>query len=93
METACSCHLHSFANIPLCILQWGSIISDKNDKELWRWDKREYTGGLYGNGPKKLVLIDEPPAWDADAGYHLQDGVKVEIVSSSFAQREYHIIK
>ena len=44
---------------------WGTILKDKSTtKEVWRWDKREYGQGQYGEQPVvPLQLIPEMPAW------------------------------
>ncbi|KAL4517798.1 hypothetical protein Ndes2526B_g02196 [Nannochloris sp. 'desiccata'] len=55
---------------------WGNIISDKDGKEVWRFDKREYTDDKWEKNPEKLP---EVPLYDADAGWKLQDGVEVTL--------------
>jgi hypothetical protein len=47
---------------------WGTILKDKSTgKEVWRWDKREYGQGQYGEQPVvPLLLIPEMPAWSSD---------------------------
>ncbi len=51
---------------------WGSEIYDKNDKFLWKWDKRSYGEGQYGQGPYILTEIPLPPEWDESVGLQLQ---------------------
>jgi hypothetical protein len=53
---------------------WGSIITDKDGQEVWRFDKREFTDEKWEKNPEKLP---EVPPYDADAGWKLQDGVPV----------------
>ena len=54
---------------------WSPILSDRAGKELWRFDKRSFRGGL-GSSAHFTVLeqIPLPPAWDASAGFKLQAG-------------------
>lgn len=48
---------------------WGAIVSDKDDKKLWSFDKREYQGRW-----DSLRKIETPPPWEAERGFKLQDG-------------------
>ena len=51
---------------------WGSEIYDKNEKFIWKFDKRSYGEGQYQDGPMMLSEIPPPPKWDADRGLQLQ---------------------
>jgi len=51
---------------------WGSEIYDSNEKFIWKWDKRSYADGQYGEGPYILSEIPLPPEWDEKAGLQLQ---------------------
>ena len=65
---------HTVGDAAMMHYTWGSIINDKNGKELWRFDKREYTDDKWEKNPDKLP---EVPLFDANAGWKLQDGVVV----------------
>jgi hypothetical protein len=52
---------------------WGSIISNKDDKEVWRFDKREYSGAW-----DSLKKLDPLPAWDAEQKFKLQDKKRIQ---------------
>jgi len=49
---------------------WGPVIYNSSDVIIWQFDKREYCGGQYAPGPRKLIKIPEPPVWQT--GLHLQ---------------------
>ena len=51
---------------------WGSEIYDKDEKFIWKFDKRSYGEGQYQDGPMILSEIPPPPKWDADRGLQLQ---------------------
>ena len=52
---------------------WGSEIYDKNEEFIWKFDKRSYLEGQYGEGPYILQEIPPPPEWDDGAkGLQLQ---------------------
>lgn len=53
---------------------WGSVITDKKDKEVWKFDKREYTDVKYLLNPD---MLPDVPMFDPEAGWKLQDGVMV----------------
>jgi len=52
----------------ICHYTWGTILKDKSTgKELWRWDKREYAQGQYGDRPVvPMIQIPSMPPWSAD---------------------------
>ncbi len=41
---------------------WGSEIYDKNEEFIWKFDKRSYLEGQYGEGPYILQEIPPPPS-------------------------------
>ena len=53
---------------------WGSIIKNNKDKEVWRFDKREYTDEKWLKNPD---MLPEVPKFNPEAGWKLQDGVEV----------------
>lgn len=58
---------------------WGAIFHENSaeGKEVWRWDKREYAAGQYGDKCARLVPIAAMPPWRDDARLVLQDGQPV----------------
>ena len=55
---------------------WGAIFTDRAEgKEVWRWDKREYASGQYGDKTAHLQRIPDMPPWKET--YELQDRVRV----------------
>jgi len=52
---------------------WGSEIYDKNEQFIWKFDKRSYADGQYGQGPYILTEIPPPPEWDESKGLQLQN--------------------
>ena len=52
---------------------WGPEIYDKENKLLWKFDKRSYGDGQFGEGPAVLKEIPLPPEWDESTGLQLQD--------------------
>ena len=62
---------------------WGSEIYDKNDKFLWKWDKRAYGEGQYGQGPYILTEIPLPPEWDESVGLQLQTFFQPRLLTPS----------
>ncbi|KAG7674404.1 hypothetical protein Ndes2526B_g05130 [Nannochloris sp. 'desiccata'] len=65
---------HGMGDAAIMHYTWSSIISDKDGKEVWRFEKREYTDDKWEKNPEELP---EVPLYDADAGWKLQDGVVV----------------
>ncbi len=61
-------------NAALMHYTWGSVITDNDGKEVWKFDKREYTEEKWERCPEKLP---EVPRYDANGGWKLQDGVLV----------------
>ncbi len=52
---------------------WGAIISNKEDHEVWRFDKREYLGSW-----DSLKKIEPLPPWDAEQEFKLQDKKRIQ---------------
>jgi hypothetical protein len=52
---------------------WGSIVTNKDGQEVWRFDKREYRGTA-----DQLIKIAELPEWDAEQEFKLQDNKRLE---------------
>jgi hypothetical protein len=51
---------------------WGTVVKDLTGKEVWKFDKREYTAEAHAWKPPRLPM---PPPWAA--GMKLQDGLIV----------------
>lgn len=58
---------------------WGAVFHEgtATGKEVWRWDKREYAAGQYGDKCARLERIAPMPAWSDGTRLVLQDGVPV----------------
>jgi len=71
----------------LCHYTWGAILTDPDtEKEVWRWDKREYAQGQYGDKPVvPLLEIPEMPEWK-DTGFITQD-------KQEFTKGKYELLK
>ena len=64
---------HELGNAYILHYTWGPEIYDKDDKFVWKFDKRSYGEGQYGQGPYILQEIPPPPEWDESKGLQLQD--------------------
>lgn len=53
---------------------WGTIWSDENGREVWKFDKRFYTDA---NLEIETPIIPLPPAWDPVRRLKQQDGIPV----------------
>lgn len=64
-----------------CIVHytWGAVFHEgsRDGKEVWRWDKREYAAGQYGNTCARLEKIAPMPPWREEPRLVLQDGAAV----------------
>ena len=58
---------------------WGAVFHEGNSegKVVWRWDKREYAAGQYGDKCARLEKIAPMPPWREEAKLVLQDNVPV----------------
>jgi hypothetical protein len=64
---------HTLGSASMMHYTWGSILNDtKTNKEVWRFEKREYTLPEHELRPPRLP---EPPPFQE--GWKLQDGVPV----------------
>ena len=65
---------HRMGEAPIMHYTWGSIISNSSGEEVWRFDKREYGEEWHELNPPRLP---EPPPYEPEAGWRLQDKVAV----------------
>jgi len=70
----------------ICHYTWGTILKDKStDSEVWRWDKREYANGQYGDKPVVPMLLI-PPMPPYSASFVTQDG-------QAFSKGKYDLLQ
>jgi len=86
-------YAYSIAAALACIAHytWGAVLREVSEvsgsaaglpgpaagKEVWRWDKREYAAGQYGDKCARLERITAMPPWSDQARLVLQDGQPV----------------
>ncbi|KAK3257519.1 hypothetical protein CYMTET_33395 [Cymbomonas tetramitiformis] len=68
----------------ICHYTWGTFIHE-GDKELWRWDKREYASGQYGDKPV-VPMVKIPPMPEYSPAFMTQDKQK-------FSKGKYDLVK